>query len=231
MKKIVLFTLVALGLTLNQAMAQNISLAHDTTYGVAVTTVDVHNTVYNSASNDVAITWKMVTQSLAPGWTISGVCDNNLCYNWTGDVENGVTKNTTVLADSNMDVKIQYDASAAANGTTSVVAIRYSEPFNSKTATFIATKVATGVVSVTKSDDNVVLYPNPAKDDLNVVFSSDLGVKNIAVYNLIGKIVNIYKVAGNSAKLNLNNAPSGIYFVRLLDAQGRIIATRKFTHQ
>ena len=118
------------------------------------------------------------------------------------------------------------------NGTYYVkVFIRDLANTMSTTTTYVISKWATSVSNVSRNEDNVTLYPNPAREDLNVRFDGQAGVKNIAVYNLIGKMVSIYKVQGNSAKLNLNNIPSGIYFVRLLDGNGRIIATRKFTHQ
>jgi hypothetical protein len=101
----------------------------------------------------------------------------------------------------------------------------------SKTLTFIATKGPLGVVNIAKYDDDVILYPNPAKGSVNLVFDPSMGVKNIAIYNLIGKAVSVYKVVGNSAKLELDEIPSGIYFVRLINSQGKIVATRKFTHQ
>lgn len=232
MKKIVLFALVAVGLNINSAVAQSFTLAHDTTSAFTGSTVDVHNTITNVTGNSINMTWRIVTSAttLAPGWLVSGVCDNNSCYPWAGDVSNGNALSCSISGMSSMDGKVQYDATAAANGTVSWVTIRYTEGTSSKFATFIATKVPTGINTVVKSDDNVVLYPNPAKDDLNVVFDMDADVKNIAVYNLIGKAVSIYKVNGNSAKLNVSNIPSGIYFVRLLDGQGRIVATRKFTH-
>jgi hypothetical protein len=83
-----------------------------------------------------------------------------------------------------------------------------------------------------KIQDEVVLYPNPAHEEVNIVYGNDAGVKNIAIYNLIGKVVSVFKPIGNSsAKLFIDNLPQGIYFVRLIDAQGAVIATRKFTRQ
>jgi hypothetical protein len=233
MKRIVLFALVTLGISLGQVKAQSFSLAHDTTTAFTGTSADVHNTVTNLTTNQLQMSWKMSNSSIANGWVVSGVCDINLCYNWTGDVEMGITKNCSINPSSNMDFKVQYNATGGAVGSSSFITFRFVDVNTGllKNATFIATKVPAGVVNVTKVDDNIVLYPNPASDDLNVIFDPNADVKNIAVYNLIGKIVSIYKVNGNSAKLNVSNIPSGIYFVRLLDGQGRVIATRKFTHQ
>ncbi len=83
-----------------------------------------------------------------------------------------------------------------------------------------------------KSSDNVALYPNPARSELNVTYSAQAGGSTIFVYNLIGRVVHVYKPTDNSgAKLNIADMPAGIYFVRLQDAQGAIISTRKFTRE
>ena len=85
--------------------------------------------------------------------------------------------------------------------------------------------------SIFKINDDIKLYPNPAGDQLNVVFNTDVNVKNIAIYNLIGKMQNVYRVNGNNAGLDISSLPAGVYFVRFIDDQGGVIATRRFTHE
>lgn len=89
---------------------------------------------------------------------------------------------------------------------------------------------ATGINNVAKQD-NIVIYPNPARSEVNIVFDRSADIKSIAIYNLIGKAVTVYKVNGNSAKLDVESIPSGIYFLRMLDGLGHVITTRKFVHQ
>ncbi len=80
--------------------------------------------------------------------------------------------------------------------------------------------------------DEIVIYPNPAHDEVNIVYGADAGVKTIAIYNLIGKVVSVFKPIDNSsANLSIDNLPMGIYFVRLVNAQGAVVAARKFTRQ
>src|SRR5690606_15023804 len=132
-----------------------------------------------------------------------------------------------------MDMKTLFLADSAAIGSSGWVSVKVFDPtaqLQSKTITFVGKKVATGVVDVTRSEDNVLLFPNPANDNINVVFPN-MEIKSIAVYNLIGKAVKIFKVNGNSAKLDIADVPSGIYFIRLMNDRGQIMATRKFTHQ
>jgi hypothetical protein len=75
------------------------------------------------------------------------------------------------------------------------------------------------------------LYPNPALNEINVVYDGSADVKDIAVYNLIGRVMMVYKVTGSSANLNIENIPAGIYFVRLLNTHGNVVITRRFTKQ
>jgi hypothetical protein len=234
MKKVILFSLVALGLLVQNSFAQSFSVAHDTSFAWTGGSVDVHQTMNNTSGGPLTISWKIIDHTLASGWTVDGVCDNHTCY-----PDNVLTNNATYDADEvaagvPMDLKVTFNAGAGSITSTSWVTAKVWDknmPLNSKNITFIATRAPTGVSTVVRADDNVILYPNPAKNDVNVIFDQNAGVKNIAIYNIIGKAMSIYKVNGNSAKMNLENIPSGIYFVRLFDGQGRIIATRKFTHQ
>jgi hypothetical protein len=79
----------------------------------------------------------------------------------------------------------------------------------------------------------VVLYPNPARESINVLYDEKAGVKTIAIYNLIGKLMGpIYRPTNNgSAKIDLDEMPNGVYFLRLMDAGGHVLATRRFTRQ
>ncbi len=93
-------------------------------------------------------------------------------------------------------------------------------------------KASTGIMNFNSADD-IILYPNPAREAVNVIFDEKFNVRTIAVYNLIGKLMGpIYKPASNnSAKIDLSDMPTGIYFLRLMDAQGHFVATRRFTRQ
>ena len=106
-------------------------------------------------------------------------------------------------------------------------------PTDTALSTFVITRGSTtGVQYIPKSSDDVVLYPNPAHDEVNVIYNASADIKSIAVYNIIGKIMAVYKVTeNNNANLHIENMPSGIYFVRLMNSNGTVVLTRKFTKQ
>lgn len=207
----------------------------------------VLNRLRSTGSSSVRVQWKVVNSMLGTNWSLVGLCDNITCYpaattlnsSWktTDTIDNNFSNsNTGAINPDENDFHVEFDnMTNVANGTSSMLRVQVQDVANAsseKFLTFIATKGTTGVVTVTRSEDNVVLYPNPARDYVNVLFSPESGVKNIALYNLIGKPVMVYRVQGsNSAKLELDNVASGVYFMRLMNAQGNVIATRRFTHQ
>jgi hypothetical protein len=239
MKKILLCGLSLLlvsGLSFGQTFKMEYTA--DTTVGNFAsvgTEVHVSNKIINLTNSPITIDWKMVGSDINNnGWAFPGFCDNNLCYFNATTLTNGVSSNPIDPMDTISTFYGRFDGDNAANNTASWIRIQAKDqanPLFTKTLTYVAIKGTLSTISVSRSEDDIVLYPNPAKNAVNIIYNSDLGVKNIGVYNLIGKAVNVYKVGNTSAKLDINDLPSGIYFLRLFDGQGRVVATRKLTHQ
>ena len=208
------------------------------------TELEVHNNIKSASANSVTLTWKATsgTTGLAAGWKMTGFCDNNTCWNNdaaiappSGYVLNG-TPSTSLPYTSNFgDFHILYDPTAAANGTSSWVRVNVKDNVSGyeRNLTFIGRKGVTGIYTTITSSDEVVLYPNPARDAVNVIYDEKAGIRTIAVYNIIGKLMGpVYKPANNgSARIDLDDMPNGVYFLRLMDGQGHVVATRRFTRQ
>ncbi len=72
-------------------------------------------------------------------------------------------------------------------------------------------------VNDVNNDVNVSLYPNPAKDYLNVNFTSNSNGE-IEILNNVGQIVyseKITKSSNSNHKISTSNLESGIYFIRI----------------
>jgi hypothetical protein len=251
MKKLLLLGSIAiLGLGSMRAQAQTFEFQAGDTSRSSYSGADpfkVTNRVRATGANPIRLEWRYLagSSSIPSSWGFDGVCDNIGCYPvstigggaWmpSDSVDNSFTNTSGsgyLLGDEN-DFHAQFsNLSTAANGT-AVVRVEVRDralPTFTRTITFIGTKGTSGI-STYRTDDNVVLYPNPASESVNVLFDERTGVKNIAIYNLIGQPVSVFHVNGNSANLPLGDAPAGVYFARLLDANGRIVATRRFTRQ
>lgn len=75
-------------------------------------------------------------------------------------------------------------------------------------------KETLGVNDLEKTDFN--FYPNPVKDELNIISKSD--VKNVSIYNVSGQSV----MNSKSKKINTSALPKGVYIVRAKLANGQI---------
>ena len=197
-----------------------------------------------TGTTTVTIDWKVISSDFPADWVpVYSICDNSLCTVgaglWTpsgGTLATktsnpyGVAVGLTPGGDFHMVLDFTNTVSTGCHYMT-VRMNNHSVPTDTTTETYIICNTTTGVPTVSKADD-ILLYPNPAHDEVNIVYDANADVKNIAVYSIIGKVLAVYKVTNNSsANLNLENIPSGIYFARLMNSQGNVVGTRKFTKQ
>ena len=66
----------------------------------------------------------------------------------------------------------------------------------------------------------VSIYPNPTNDVLNIETASDL--KSIEIYNIQGQKV----LSSNQKQINVSTLPSGIYMIRIQDAENAIVTKK-----
>jgi len=77
--------------------------------------------------------------------------------------------------------------------------------------------------SIQNYENSVTVYPNPATD--RVVFEMAQVIASVVVFDINGKILINENIQNNSVSVNALN--SGIYFVRLYDAQKQMLGTAK----
>lgn len=238
MKKFV--TLLSLAGTLlgaGSAQAQSFTFqSGDTVYVTTGTTYTAHNNVINNGSTPLKIQWKVIANTLPTDWNATlGICDNMMCYSGS-DIAVGVQQESLDYAVGTTpgDFHITGDLTGTTSAGPGVVRVRVNNkniPTDTAILTFILNKPTASVLPTAKSVDAVQLYPNPATSSVNVVFDDAADVKTLAIYNIIGKQMSIYRAGGNSANMSVENMPAGVYFVRLINSRGDIVATRKFTKQ
>lgn len=229
-----------------QANAQtaSFSVPYDTVYASVSGVATINDNILNfSTPAGLYLHWHVSASDFPADWLTSvafGICDNRNCYNNADDtlwnmatsygypfVSVSYVEGDTGLFD--LSLNLTYSTTLGSH----YVTITITDPgsFYSKNVTFVINKIPTSVNSISKASENVLFYPNPATTDLNVVYDASLDIKTISLYNIIGKLAAVYKVPASSANLNLENIPSGIYFVRLVNSLGEAVITRKFTKQ
>ncbi|MFM2048183.1 MAG: hypothetical protein RI955_731 [Bacteroidota bacterium] len=91
----------------------------------------------------------------------------------------------------------------------------------------------------TENIDGWSVYPNPANEELKILKSEDLKIKEIQVLNIIGQVVFNQQVNNSTTQListssnliiNTSLIPRGIYFLKATDDKG-YIHTTKFVKQ
>jgi hypothetical protein len=184
-------------------------------------------TVTNTHSDSEIINWHVdMSKSMLPtGWAAS-CCDNKSCYAFDGTIH----ASAKIASGSTGVWATTIDPTGGGIGSGWVVQYM-ADNFGQTTKYWVSmlTKNTTGISTVNHLDDNVVVFPNPARNEVNVIFNENLDIHTVAICNLIGKAVSVFKTTGNSAKLTIDNIPSGIYFIRLMDANNNVVTTRKFT--
>ena len=71
----------------------------------------------------------------------------------------------------------------------------------------------------------VSLYPNPAKEYVDIRVDGDLNVTAMEVYDVYGKLVNTVIVNDNPTRINVSGLADGMYFVRVTTEAGAVTKT------
>jgi len=71
-----------------------------------------------------------------------------------------------------------------------------------------------GLAAPTKlADFDMVLYPNPANNVINIRLSTNEETVNIKVYNALGKIISEFNITGLETKVDLSGFANGMYYI------------------
>jgi hypothetical protein len=65
----------------------------------------------------------------------------------------------------------------------------------------------------------LMVYPNPAKDILNIVVSETQSIQSIQLINLLGQSISFSLISGvnNTIQMDTKHLASGIYFLHLME--------------
>ena len=74
-------------------------------------------------------------------------------------------------------------------------------------------------------ENSVNLYPNPAKEYVDIRIDGDVNVTSMEVYDVYGKLLNAMNVVENPTRINVSNLANGMYFVRVNTEAGAVTKT------
>ena len=238
MKRSIFIIAVLLCIFHETGRAQSFKVAYDTVYINVTSDTAYYDNVTNLLSSPITISWKVVATNFPSDWlALLAFCDNKNCYyNASGTIWPGATTFTSIpIAGSSTGV---FDNVTDLRSTTSrgcyFVTVRLSNtaiPTDTAYETF-EIKCPTNVNTIPSEANNVKLYPNPATDNLTIRYSSSAGAAKICVYNTLGKMIANYKITDTTiTNIPVSNLATGIYFIRLTDDEGNVVAIQKFSKE
>ncbi len=101
--------------------------------------------------------------------------------------------------------------------------------FNAKTESYFKAYIL-GCSDSSKASNNIhsykeisetkklLFYPNPTKNTLRINNLNNVVIKQVKVYNLLGK--EVLQVQGNNENINVSGLLPGVYFVKLITQEG-----------
>ena len=152
--------------------------------------------------------------------TVSWDADDNVSsWNLQYRPENGTLSSATSTTNS-------YTISGLNPQTTYEIQVQ-ADCGNGNLSEWSALVSATTTVGINNYLENsVTLYPNPAKEYIDVRIDGDVNVTGMEVYDVYGKLINTVNVIDNMTRINVSALADGMYFVRVTTDQGMV--TKRF---
>ncbi|MDO9186615.1 MAG: T9SS type A sorting domain-containing protein [Bacteroidia bacterium] len=138
---------------------------------------------------------------------------------------------TTTIAYSLFKVDLTYISSEIPDSA-SIVFGSSEDADNARvgSALYVDDVAFTGWVGINQYDlyaNKVQLFPNPAKDELNIFAEID-NASDVKVIDALGKFIGIYKIQNNKVLINTSMFTSGIYFYDICDKNDKTLTKGKF---
>ncbi|MBK6389747.1 MAG: T9SS type A sorting domain-containing protein [Saprospiraceae bacterium] len=169
----------------------------------------------NNSKDTLIVKWSRKIENITQGWS-SAVCDKNFCYIPTIDTMKLVLAPGEI---SNMDIHV-YPMGISGSAKVTLRIEQVGSPDN-----FVSGAYFFNQTTPLKSDvekDAIQLYPNPPEEYFMVTSPVVLG--KIELYNITGDKAKVYYAYKNK-RYYIDDVPSGIYMVRLLNLQQEIVKT------
>ena len=84
----------------------------------------------------------------------------------------------------------------------------------------------------TTEDQQVVVYPNPAREVMNVQLVEYTGAElNYTLYNALGRVVSMGRLNSQVTAIDASQLPRGVYYLNVADVTNNTVATQKVIKQ
>ncbi len=179
----------------------------------------------NISNDTIILKWKKVSESVPTLWE-ANVCDNAFCN--TSLVDSG-TMNPVMPKEYGL---LLLHITPHTNYGTAIV--RYAvwdiaNPTLKDTLTYILNVNATTGIAATENKNAFSIFPNPVKDNINIISKLPTGFQFL-ITDVSGKEIEKGVSKTNSISVSTENLSNGIYNISIF-TENKIITTKKFLIQ
>ena len=195
----------------------------DTSYGtngIAFSSLDNYNqisTVFLQPDNKILVALSQYNPNQNPSdFKIKRINDDGILDNDFGG-DNGITTSFYNGYNEAFSIGLQSDNKIIIAGTAN----------NGINSDFALTRLGNNVLDVEDFNENgvnLIIYPNPAKDILKIITSTEIEIQEYFIYNMLGEIVS--RSFENNLVVDVSHFSSGIYNLRIKTDKGTF--TKKF---
>ncbi len=172
---------------------------------------------FNIMNDDIQMAWERVYVDVPVGWE-NYLCDIGACY---VNIPEGATVNGLVAPGSNGFIGLNLVPNSEGMGEVQINVWDVAFPEYKVLCTFY---FSSGVVSVLDvNETEVLMYPNPASDVLNLKFQSieQLKFTNFTMLDFTGRVVINENIrTGSHVSFNVSELSAGIYVALFRNING-----------
>jgi hypothetical protein len=207
----------------------------DTLLSYQETTIDsqLTNGLWFWCIKNASLTYDSLSQSLSGPWQAPGcnpgtielyrlaTTDTLFCLGQSVSI-NVTGQNINWYSNANLDTLLwtgnTFNPSITATTTYYVTQTHYNTESPALPITVHIVN-CTGINNI-QNEGSITIYPNPAKDNIEIKLSDDVGLNSklhLNVLNALGQIVKEVAINSKLTNINISNLSSGLYFYQLQD--------------
>ncbi len=232
-----IFTLILFFCGLNLVNAQSLTITpSDSIYITAVdsdqfTTINGLIFLHNNQPDSIIVRWHLASDTVPTGWSIL-FCDNNNCY----QLPTAPKVSSPIAPGDSIDLHAEFSpACIAGNGTmrigTTIERASDDSVLESHIFTYQATVTNACPAGINNiNSDLISLFPNPTSNELSITGLAYGHSVVIEVLDLQGRLISSQSIiAGNQLSLSVSWLTTGLYLLKITDAQSNQTSVKRFS--
>jgi len=131
---------------------------------------------------------------------------------------------TATLGSTRMRVTMKYNAAPTACETFSYGEVEdYTVNVVSNTFSSFSNESSFAEEIGNEENTQVIIWPNPASDFINVGVNNGTRFGKVSIYNMIGSIVKVVEIEGNDKEIDISDLPAGSYIITVDDEKEPLV--------